>query len=67
LALERLDVAAARCLFVAGSAYDLIGTAKVGLPTYWHDRIGMTRPDGAPPPMADERTLWALPRVCGVA
>ena len=43
---DELGIAPSRCLFVAGSAYDLFGTSKVGLPTYWHDRIGM-----APPPM----------------
>jgi len=66
LALDRLGVAADRCLFVAGSAHDLIGTARVGLPTYWHDRIGMTLPEGSPPPLAHERTLLALPHHCGL-
>jgi 2-haloacid dehalogenase len=66
LALGRLGVTAGRCLFVAGSAYDLIGTAKVGLATYWHDRIGMALPEGAPPPLAHERTLLALPHYCGL-
>jgi 2-haloalkanoic acid dehalogenase type II len=33
LALRELQVEPHRCLFVAGSAYDLFGTAKVGLPT----------------------------------
>ena len=40
-----------RCLFVAGSAYDLVGTAKVGLPTFWHDRAGMYLPPDTPPPL----------------
>lgn len=66
LALDRLDVAPERCRFVAGSAYDPIGTARAGLPTYWHDRIGMPAPDGAPPPLAHERTLAALPRLPGI-
>jgi 2-haloalkanoic acid dehalogenase type II len=44
LAVEELNVAPGRCLFVAGSAYDLFGTAKVGIATYSHDRIGMTPP-----------------------
>ena len=48
LALNELGVAPERCLFVAGSAYDLIGTARVGMPTWWHDRIGMTIPDDGP-------------------
>jgi len=63
LALAEFGVAPARCLFVAGSAYDLVGTAAVGLPTYWHDRIGMLAPDGAPAPLAHERTLRALAEI----
>jgi 2-haloacid dehalogenase len=60
LGLTDLGVAPERCLFVAGSAYDLFGTARVGLPTYWHDRVGMAAPDGAPPPLAHETTLEPL-------
>jgi 2-haloalkanoic acid dehalogenase type II len=60
LALAELKVDPERCLFVAGSAYDLVGTAKVGLPAYWHDRIGMTAPEGVPPPLAHERALKPL-------
>src|SRR5207249_1185192 len=41
LALAELGVAPPECLFVAGSAYDLAGAAAVGLPVFWHDRIGM--------------------------
>lgn len=59
-ALGELSVAPGRCLFVAGSAYDLVGTGKVGLPTYWHDRIGMTPPPGAPKPIAHHRSLHPL-------
>jgi 2-haloalkanoic acid dehalogenase type II len=63
LALVELGIAPDRCLFVAGSAYDLVGTGAVGLLTYWHDRIGMTPPDGAPPAFAHHRTLEALPEI----
>jgi FMN phosphatase YigB (HAD superfamily) len=66
LALDQLGVTSDRCLFVAGSAYDLIGTAKVGLPTFWHDRIGMAAPAHAPAPLAHERTLAELPNFCGI-
>jgi 2-haloalkanoic acid dehalogenase type II len=58
--LQALNVAPARCLFVAGSAYDLFGTAPLGLPTFWHDRIGMTPPPGMPKPLAHERNLEKL-------
>jgi 2-haloacid dehalogenase len=47
-------------VFVAGSAYDLVGTANVAMPTYWHDRIGMEAPDGAANPIAHEATLEPL-------
>ena len=57
LGLEELKVDPEHCLFVAGSAYDLAGTAKVGMPTYWHDRIGMTAPEGVPAPLAHESCL----------
>jgi 2-haloacid dehalogenase len=60
LALDELGVDAERCLFVAGSAYDLIGTARVGMRTWWHDRIGMTPPPGAPAALAHHRTLTPL-------
>jgi FMN phosphatase YigB (HAD superfamily) len=60
LALDELGVEAERCLFVAGSAYDLFGTARVGLATYWHDRIGMTLPPDAPKPLTHHRTLTPL-------
>jgi 2-haloalkanoic acid dehalogenase type II len=52
LALEQLGLPADRVLFVAGSGYDLFGTARVGLDTFWHNRLGLPAPGGAPPPMA---------------
>jgi 2-haloalkanoic acid dehalogenase type II len=61
VALDEAGVIAERCLFVAGSAYDMFGTARVGLPTWWHDRIGMPMPPDAPAPIAHHRTLTPLP------
>jgi 2-haloacid dehalogenase len=60
MALDRLGVSAERCLFVAGSPYDLFGTAKVGLPTYWHDRTGLAPPADMPEPRWREATLTPL-------
>jgi FMN phosphatase YigB (HAD superfamily) len=60
VALDELGVAAERCLFVAGSAYDLVGTAKLGLDTYWHDRIGMAAPEGVPAALLHESSLAPL-------
>jgi 2-haloacid dehalogenase len=59
-ALAELGMTANRCLFVAGSVYDLFGTSKVGLPTYWHDRIGLDPPENMPKPLAHHRTLHPL-------
>ena len=59
-ALAELGTTASRCLFVAGSAYDLFGASKIGLPTYWHDRIGMKPPANAPERLAYHRTLHPL-------
>lgn len=60
LALAELGVTPERTLFVAGSAFDLFGTSVVGLDTYWHNRVGLAAPDGAPPAKWHERTLSAL-------
>ncbi|AUH01445.1 haloacid dehalogenase [Prodigiosinella confusarubida] len=60
MALEMLSIAPANAVFVAGSAYDLFGTAKVGLPTIWHNRIGLTAPEGAPAPLIIRPTLDRL-------
>ena len=60
LALRELDLDPREVLFVAGSGFDLIGTSKVGLDTYWHNRVGLQRPPAAPPPMREERSLAAL-------
>lgn len=60
LALETLDIAPANAVFVAGSAYDLFGTQKVGLPTIWHNRVGLAAPEGAPAPLLTRPTLETL-------
>jgi 2-haloacid dehalogenase len=65
-ALDRLALPASRCLFVAGSPYDLFGTSKVGLLTFWHDRVGLTSPPDAPKPLAHERSLRPLLALVGV-
>lgn len=65
LALDTAGVTADRAVFVAGSAYDLFGTAKVGLPTFWHNRVGLAAPPGAPRPVAELKTLAALPAELG--
>jgi 2-haloalkanoic acid dehalogenase type II len=61
LALRRLSVDATQARFVAGSAYDLFGTSQVGLRTYWHNRVGLNPPVGAPRADVESRTLAHLP------
>lgn len=56
-ALEAIGLPAARVLFVAGSGFDLIGTGRVGLDTYWHNRVGLKPPADAPRPIIESRTL----------
>jgi 2-haloacid dehalogenase len=44
MALERLDRDAAEVLFVAGSAHDVGGAARVGMDVYWANRGGAAAP-----------------------
>jgi FMN phosphatase YigB (HAD superfamily) len=48
-ALRSLDTAPARTLFVAGSAADVPGAKSVGMPVFWHNRIGLQPLDAARP------------------
>jgi 2-haloacid dehalogenase len=57
LALAELGLEPQRALFVAGSGFDLIGTSRVGIDTYWHNRVGLDRPREAPPPLRESRSL----------
>ena len=49
MALAALGSEPARSLFVAGSAADLPGAAALGMPVYWHNRIGLPAVDDVPP------------------
>jgi 2-haloacid dehalogenase len=60
LALDALGVSASESAFVAGSSYDMFGTSAVGLRTYWHNRIGLSLVEGAPPPEIEAPTLAEL-------
>ncbi len=41
MALEVLGTDPTRTLYVAGSASDISGASALGMPVYWHNRIGM--------------------------
>jgi 2-haloalkanoic acid dehalogenase type II len=47
--LKSLGSAPERTLFVAGSASDVPGAKGVGMPVYWHNRIGLPPSDDARP------------------
>jgi 2-haloacid dehalogenase len=61
LALDRAGVSPANVVFVAGSGYDLFGTHAVGLKAYWHNRIGLSAPRGAPAADYESASLTTLP------
>jgi 2-haloalkanoic acid dehalogenase type II len=60
LALEKLGEVPEDVLFVAGSPYDLLGAAVVGMPVFWHDRMRMRAPPDAPAPIARHDNLYPL-------
>jgi 2-haloacid dehalogenase len=47
--LAKLGTEPARTLFVAGSPADVPGAKGVGMPVYWHNRMGLPPLDGATP------------------
>jgi len=47
LALTELDLPPARVLFVAGSAHDVGGALRAGLPVVWVNRLGLPAPPDA--------------------
>jgi 2-haloacid dehalogenase len=59
--LAQLGLPAERVLFVAGSHYDVRGASDVGMPVWWHNRIGLDSPPG-PAPVAEHDSLRSLPR-----
>jgi 2-haloacid dehalogenase len=50
--LDLLGTAPARTLFVAGSAADVPGAKGVGMPVFWHNRLGLQPVDAAHPDFA---------------
>lgn len=60
LALTKLGVEPRDAAFVAGSSYDMFGTAALGLRTYWHNRIDLPLVAGAQPPEIESPALDSL-------
>ncbi len=65
LALEELNVEPARALFVAGSPADLPGATSVGMPVFWHNRLGLSSLDSSVHPKFVSDSLWPLIEVVG--
>ena len=64
--LKKLGTAPERTLFVAGSASDVPGAKAVGMPVYWHNRIGLaprddTKPDYLETSLDALGGLWSVP------
>lgn len=63
-AAAALQVEPRDVLFVAGSAYDIIGATAVGMDVFWHNQGGLSMPAGlvTPPgvPLAESRSLRPL-------
>ncbi|MFT6582376.1 MAG: 2-haloalkanoic acid dehalogenase type II [Alphaproteobacteria bacterium] len=59
LALKQMGTDPARTLFVAGSAADVPGATAVGMPVYWHNRIGLPKTVTAAP-LQTEKSLTPL-------
>lgn len=59
---EKLGRAAA---IRVGVPFDVIVTSRVGLDTYWHNRVGLQRPQGARPPLYESRSLDGLRELVG--
>jgi 2-haloacid dehalogenase len=60
--LEGLGTRPERTLFVAGSASDVPGAGGLGMPVFWHNRIGLPPRDGARPEFC-EPSLARLPQI----
>jgi 2-haloacid dehalogenase len=57
--LQKLGTRPERTLFVAGSTSDVPGAKAVGMPVYWHNRVGLPPRDDARPDFL-ERSLDRL-------
>ena len=60
--LQKLGTRPERTLFVAGSASDVPGAKAVGMPVYWHNRVGLPPRDDARPEFL-EKSLEPLARL----
>lgn len=60
MALDRLRCDAKDVLFVAGSAGDVPGASAVGMPVFWHNRLGLSPLDTSAHPLYVSDFLWPV-------
>ncbi len=60
LAIQELSIEPQEILYVSGSAFDIPGAMNVGMDVYWHNRIGMVKPEEVPEPMITTPSLMPL-------
>ncbi len=60
LAIRELGFEPKKVLYVSGSAYDIRGAIDVGMDVYWHNRIGMSKPEEVPEPVIMANSLMPL-------
>jgi len=60
MALEALGTEPAETLFVAGSPTDVPGAGALGMPVYWHNRLGLPNADPNTQPTYEHKTLEPL-------
>ena len=60
LAIQELGIEPKKILFVSGSAYDIPGATDAGMDVYWHNRIGMIKPEEVPEPLIMTGSLMPL-------
>lgn len=59
-AIKEIDEAPERILYVAGSPYDVRGSAATGMPVYWHNRIGLVDIEASSKVIESSDTLKGL-------
>ncbi len=59
-AIEEIGEPPERILYVAGSPYDVHGAAAIGMPVYWHNRIGLVDVEANSKAIESSSTLSGL-------
>ena len=60
LSIQELGVEPKKVLYVSGSAYDIPGAINRGMDVFWHNRIGLVKPEEIPEPVITTNTLMPL-------